>query len=136
MASAAARHAGEPPEAIQSCLDGIAGGYQATARADGLGSLTLREREIAWLVTEGMTNGQIARRLGVTAKTVEKHLGSTMAKLGGNARLHDYAFALKEFAAKENAPFADQFHALVDVWGKNKPKEALATFESGAWAER
>jgi lysophospholipase L1-like esterase len=52
--------------------------------------------------------------------------GDTMAKLGGNKRLHEYAVALKEFSAKENLPYADQFHALVDIWGNNKPKEMLA----------
>jgi lysophospholipase L1-like esterase len=52
--------------------------------------------------------------------------GSTMAKLGGNARLDEYATALKKFAAEQKAPFADQFHALIDVWGKNKPRETLA----------
>jgi hypothetical protein len=52
--------------------------------------------------------------------------GDTSEKLGGNARLHEYAVALKEFAAKEKAPYADQFHALLDVWGKNKPRENLA----------
>ena len=34
--------------------------------------------------------------------------------------------ALKEFAAGEKLPYADQFHALVDLWGKNKPQELLA----------
>jgi lysophospholipase L1-like esterase len=52
--------------------------------------------------------------------------GSTMANLGGNKRLHEYAVALKEFSAKETIPYADQFHALLDIWGKNKPKETLA----------
>jgi lysophospholipase L1-like esterase len=52
--------------------------------------------------------------------------GSTMDKLGGNARLDEYAVALKKFAAEQKAPFADQFHGLIDVWGKNKPREALA----------
>ena len=52
--------------------------------------------------------------------------GSTMDKLGGNARLNEYAVALKKFATEQKAPFADQFHALIDVWGKNKPREALA----------
>jgi hypothetical protein len=33
---------------------------------------------------------------------------------------------LKAFAAKESLPFADQFHPLLDVWGKNKPREQLA----------
>lgn len=53
--------------------------------------------------------------------------GSTMENLDpGNRRLHEYAVALKEYAAKENIPYADQFHALIDVWGRNKPKEILA----------
>src|SRR4249920_3257592 len=49
--------------------------------------------------------------------------GDTMAKLGGNKRLHEYAVALKDFSAKEKIPYADQFHPLVDIWGKNKPNE-------------
>jgi len=52
--------------------------------------------------------------------------GNTMANLGGNKRLHEYAVALKEFSAKESMPYADQFHALLDIWGNNKPKETLA----------
>lgn len=52
--------------------------------------------------------------------------GDTMAKLGGNQRLHEYAASLKEFAAKEGIPYGDQFHRLIDVWGANKPKENLA----------
>jgi len=48
--------------------------------------------------------------------------GDTMARLGGNQRLHEYAAALKEFSAKEAIPFADQFHLLLDLWGKNKPR--------------
>lgn len=51
--------------------------------------------------------------------------GATLAKLGSN-RLNDYAVALKDFAAGEKIPYADQFHALVDVWGQNKPRENLA----------
>jgi len=52
--------------------------------------------------------------------------GDTMAKLGGNQRLHEYAVALKEYSAKEGIPFADQFHLLLDLWGHNKPRENLA----------
>ncbi len=37
-----------------------------------------------------------------------------------NARLDEYATALKSFAAKDQIPYADQFHALVEVWAKNK----------------
>jgi lysophospholipase L1-like esterase len=53
--------------------------------------------------------------------------GETLAKLAtGNQRLHEYAVALKDFCKQENAPYADQFHALLDVWGQNKPRETLA----------
>jgi lysophospholipase L1-like esterase len=53
--------------------------------------------------------------------------GETLATLaGGNQRLHDYAVALREFCKQESTPYADQFHVLVDLWGKNKPRETLA----------
>jgi len=52
--------------------------------------------------------------------------GDTMAKLGGNQRLHEYAVALKEFSAKEKIPYGDQFHLLLNLWGTNKPRETIA----------
>jgi len=53
--------------------------------------------------------------------------GTIMSKAAGrNVRLSEYAKALKAFSEKEQIPYADQFHALVDVWGKNKPRENLA----------
>ncbi|MNL58354.1 Tetrathionate response regulatory protein TtrR [compost metagenome] len=44
--------------------------------------LTQREREIAMLVVEGMTNKEIARRLDVSHRTVEAHRSRMMEKLG------------------------------------------------------
>ena len=52
--------------------------------------------------------------------------GGVTGKWNGNQKLHDYAVALKEFSAKEKVPYADQFHALIDLWGKNKPRENVA----------
>jgi lysophospholipase L1-like esterase len=52
--------------------------------------------------------------------------GSTLARLGSNKRLDEYATALKAFCAEEKLPYADQFHVLIDIWGKNKPQEHLA----------
>jgi DNA-binding NarL/FixJ family response regulator len=49
---------------------------------DTLASLTAREREIAGLVSKGMTNGQIAATLVLSVRTVETHLGQTYRKLG------------------------------------------------------
>jgi lysophospholipase L1-like esterase len=51
--------------------------------------------------------------------------GGTSPDYAGNAKLHDFAVALKDFSAKQDAPFADQFHALIDLWGRNKPRENL-----------
>jgi DNA-binding NarL/FixJ family response regulator len=44
--------------------------------------LTDREREILGLVTEGYTNGRIARELWVTEQTIKFHLSNTYRKLG------------------------------------------------------
>jgi hypothetical protein len=43
--------------------------------------------------------------------------------------LHEYAAALKDFCAKRDIPYADQFHALLDVWGKNKKYEGIGTIK-------
>jgi DNA-binding NarL/FixJ family response regulator len=54
----------------------------ARRRADPLGALSQREREVLGLMAEGRTNAGIARRLWVTEGTVEKHVHSILAKLG------------------------------------------------------
>jgi len=57
--------------------------------------------------------------------------GETLDRLGGgNQRLHEYADALKTFCDAEHVPYDDQFHALIDLWGRNKPREILANANS------
>jgi hypothetical protein len=46
-----------------------------------------------------------------------------------NKRLEEYGTALKEFCEKEQIPYADQFHGLVNVWGKNKVYESIAAIK-------
>jgi DNA-binding NarL/FixJ family response regulator len=48
--------------------------------------LTPREAEILSLITGGMSNKAIARRLGISAHTVKYHLEAVFAKLGVNSR--------------------------------------------------
>ena len=56
------------------------------AAADGLG-LTGREREIAGLVAEGLSNRQIAERLVISKRTVDAHIEHIYAKLGVSSRV-------------------------------------------------
>jgi DNA-binding NarL/FixJ family response regulator len=49
---------------------------------DRLAPLTPREREVLALMAEGCTNVGISRRLFLTERTVETHVGSILAKLG------------------------------------------------------
>lgn len=44
--------------------------------------LTTREREVLQLVAEGLTNKEIAARLGISVKTTENHRHHIMAKIG------------------------------------------------------
>jgi predicted ATPase/DNA-binding CsgD family transcriptional regulator len=53
----------------------------------GRESLTKREQEIAALVSEGLTNSQIAQRLVVSPRTVDSHVASIYAKLGVSSRV-------------------------------------------------
>ncbi|MFC4911825.1 ATP-binding protein [Actinomadura gamaensis] len=50
------------------------------------GALSPREREVAELAATGLTNRDIAGRLFVSPKTVEKHLASALRKLGLRSR--------------------------------------------------
>ena len=60
----------------------VVGLLRARQEPHGLDRLTPREREVLALMAEGRTNGGIARRLWLTDRTVETHVGNIMAKLG------------------------------------------------------
>ena len=78
-------------------LDELPAGGEARSRdtrADG--ALTARETEILALVAQGRSNGEIARQLFISAKTVSVHVSNILAKLGASGRTEAAAIARRD----------------------------------------
>lgn len=58
-------------------------------------SLTARELEVLWLIVEGMENKEIAGKLVISPKTVEKHVQNILEKLGMSNRTQAAVWALE-----------------------------------------
>ncbi|MBL8797654.1 MAG: response regulator transcription factor [Planctomycetia bacterium] len=58
-------------------------------------TLTAREREMLHLVAEGLSSGEIGRRLFLSPRTVETHRGSMMRKLGLHNQTDLIRYAMK-----------------------------------------
>ena len=63
--------------------------------ARGWDSLTEAELRVIGLVTEGLTNPQIAGRLFVSAQTVKTHMKNVFRKLGVSSRAELAALAAR-----------------------------------------
>jgi len=67
------------------------------ASADGedaaFGALSAREREVLYLITEGLGNAEIADRLTISDKTVRNHVSNVFDKLGVWSRAQAIVFA-------------------------------------------
>ena len=59
------------------------------------GGLTSREVEVLGLVAEGLTNAQVAQRLFLSPRTVQRHLNSIYHKLGASSRAVATRFAIE-----------------------------------------
>jgi DNA-binding NarL/FixJ family response regulator len=59
-------------------------------------ALTSRETEILRLVAEGRSNGEIARQLFISVKTVSVHVSNILAKLGAGGRTEAAAVARRD----------------------------------------
>lgn len=68
---------------------------RAGPQAKGLGKLTIRERQVLSLVAGGGTNREIADELGLSPKTVNRHVENIFGKLGVSSRAAAVARALK-----------------------------------------
>ena len=109
----------DPPQALLEAVRGVARGEvgwlsRRVARKVMLrvGSgrlkadlLTARQREVLRLVVEGKTNHQIAQVLGISEKTVEKHLAALFAEMGVTSRVGAAVYAVRQgFVADDTTP--------------------------------
>ncbi|MEZ5270912.1 MAG: LuxR C-terminal-related transcriptional regulator [Ilumatobacteraceae bacterium] len=72
---------------------------EGSTRADG--ELTAREREVASLIAEGLTNGQLAERLYISPKTAAVHVSNILTKLGLSSRVEIAAWAVRHGLLRE-----------------------------------
>jgi DNA-binding CsgD family transcriptional regulator len=75
-------------------IQGIPRGARSSTRLDPHG-LTKREQEILGLLSEGLRNAAIAKRLFLSTKTVDHHVSAILTKLGVPSRAEAVAMARK-----------------------------------------
>jgi DNA-binding NarL/FixJ family response regulator len=85
---------------LQGYLRG-GGGDTAPGQKVGGDPLTPREREVVQAIAEGLSNKDLARRLGISVKTVEAHRTSVMRKIGAHS-----AVDVARYAARNNITFS------------------------------
>jgi DNA-binding CsgD family transcriptional regulator len=66
-----------------------------SAPAGGPAPLTPREREVAALLADGLSNGEIARRLYISTKTASVHVSNILAKLDMTSRTEVATWAVR-----------------------------------------
>ncbi|MDJ0847909.1 MAG: response regulator transcription factor [Myxococcota bacterium] len=71
-------------------------GKRSEPGATGLAGLTAREQEVLELIASGFSSPEIAKRLGVSTRTVDSHRARLMSKLGLRKTAGLVRFAVRE----------------------------------------
>ena len=67
---------------------------------EGPAELTPRVREVAALLGEGLSNGEIATRLFISPKTASVHVSNILAKLSMTSRAEIAVYAVRSGLAR------------------------------------
>lgn len=97
VAAIRAVHRGEPrlhPDIARKLMEQVTRQASAT-RAPASDDLTEREREVARLVAQGCSNGEIAQKLVISDKTVKTHISNILSKLSLQDRTQLAIYAIK-----------------------------------------
>jgi DNA-binding NarL/FixJ family response regulator len=82
------------PAVVGTVFDALRRPPGSPDEASGPASLTSREREVMNLISQGLTNQQIAERFVLSEKTVKNHVNRIYGKLGATNRAHATALWL------------------------------------------
>ena len=96
-----ARDPGGLPRRVPPCSRAAADLLADRRSRVGEVELTAREREVLGLVVDGLANKQIARRLGISEKTVKGHLTNLFQRIGVSDRTQAALWAERTGALRD-----------------------------------
>ena len=93
-----------PADDLSSLVDHITATDRGNAGADGLRSLTPREREILQTLAAGASTVEVAEAFGISPLTVQSHVKNILAKLGVHSKVDAVRIAWRHGVATPSRP--------------------------------
>ena len=83
------------PDLVGTLVDGYRQRTGVETHPDDVAGLTPRQRQVLRLVADGLTSQQIGEKLGLSSRTVERHIANIMGKLGVRSRVDLVKYAIR-----------------------------------------
>jgi DNA-binding NarL/FixJ family response regulator len=93
-----------PADDLSSLVDRITAADGNAGGADGLRSLTPREREILQTLAGGASTAEVAEAFGISPLTVQSHVKNILAKLGVHSKVDAVRIAWRHGVATASRP--------------------------------